>query len=429
MPQTTTQTFARAAAAATLLAAAVAGCVKNAPPGGSTADVAALPTPPPLSTEPIGVQIARARPRLADTPFRVLLDFERPSDLVFVHPAPPAVATDRAHTGAASLSVAPAAEVQMKLSSLVTGPFPGQWTLAGAYVHPAGHRGAKVTIAYRPRGGDAPLLERTVELTDATAWAPVFLDLTQLPVPAPGEAGLLTFRVEAAGPVFVDDVVAINNTRSFAAPPADAVNTPTADPAAPGVGWTVRQAGFTILLEKFNRFRVTLKTSEAAADGWSVEEAGDARARFVSATGKTWAIYPDGRQYRDGAFSPLSKALGDAANVYAAQHAAPADLSVPPEFGRIDRDTPGDQNNDGYNEHRGSYQLAAKSNRFEVTLAPRTPRLARPVLEIAGLPPGTPLVTADGQLIERPIRIADGRLLIELPMTLDRATTVSVTVK
>src|SRR5436190_16348331 len=79
----------------TLLAALI-GCTENAAP-----PPAAGPTPPPLSTEPIGVQVTRAEPRLAGTPFRVLLDFERATDLAFIAPraTPPQLTSDRAHTG------------------------------------------------------------------------------------------------------------------------------------------------------------------------------------------------------------------------------------------------------------------------------------------------------------------------------------------
>ncbi len=102
---------------------------------------------------------------------------------------------------------------------------------------------------------------------------------------------------------------------------------------------------------------------------------------------------------------------------------------VPDEFGRIDRDTPGDQNNDGYNERRGSYELVAKGARLEVTLRPTTRLLARPVLEIAGLPAGNALATVEGQLIERATRLPNGNLLIEIPLVLERPTTINIAVK
>src|SRR4051794_38600374 len=97
--KTIPNTISSPATAAILLA--LSSCTENVPH-------TRVPTPPPLKTEPIGVQITRAEPRLVGTPFRVLLDFERPTDLAFTSAAPPdgvETSTATAHTGAASLRV------------------------------------------------------------------------------------------------------------------------------------------------------------------------------------------------------------------------------------------------------------------------------------------------------------------------------------
>ena len=119
----------------------------------------------------------------------------------------------------------------------------------------------------------------------------------------------------------------------------------------------------------------------------------------------------------------------DAVEYYAEQHASPAELVVPEEFGRLDRDTPGDRNNDGYNEQRGAYELAAHGTRFEVAIRPHAIPLVRPVLEITGLAPGDALITVEGHLIEEYTRLPNGTLLVELPLALRRPTTVNITVK
>jgi hypothetical protein len=381
--------------------------------------------PPPLQTEPIGLQMTRAEPRLADMPFRVLLDFERPTDLAFLVPQAGAVqvATEQAHTGFAALKLEHGGTFEVKLGSLLAGSaFPGNWTLAGAYFSSAAtaQSPVTVTVAYRVASSAEPLLQRTVEISGAKTWTPIFVDLTELPVNPSAEAGLLTFQVEAAQSVYCDDVVLINNSKVLEAPAGGGATAES--------GWTIRQNGLVIDVQRPRRFRVTLKTPEGAADGWTTQEADDLRARFVSTSGKTWTIYADGRQYQDGQFSPLAP-LGDAAVVYGQQNVSPAELVVPEEFGRIDRDTPGDQNNDGYNERRGSYELVAKGARLEVTLKPTTRLLARPVLEIAGLPAGNALATVEGQLIERTTRLPNGNLLIEIPLVLERPTTINVAVK
>jgi hypothetical protein len=389
--------------------AALPGCTENGAPPASP------PTPPPLTTEPIGQQMSRVEPRLAGMPFRVLLDFERPTDMVFVSPQSAGQrSTDRAHTGVASLRCEPSSNFDVKLSSLVSGPLPARWTLAGAYFSSA--KAATVTLVYSAGGGAPPLLQRTVHLPANAHWTPVFLDFTQLTAASSGDAGVLSFSIAGEQAVFCDDLTLVNNTKTLDAPD---------DPAS---GWTIKQGGYLVDVERPGRFRVQLKTPEAVEDGWEIKEADDLRARFVSTSGKTWTIYSDGRQYQDGQFSALFD-LGQATPLIAQQHASPAEIIIPEEYGRIDRDTPGDQNNDGYNERWGSYQLAARGPRFEVLLKPTTRLLVRPVLEISGLPAGNALVTVEGQLVEKSIRLPGGNLLVEIPMALARPTTVNITVK
>jgi hypothetical protein len=392
----------------------VPGCTENGMP-------IPPPAPPPLATEPIGQQMSRAEPRLVGLPFRVLLDFERPTDMVFVTPQSAAAqrVSDHAHTGSSSMLCAPGAAFDVKLSSLLAGSaFPANWTLAGAYFSAGTAKSVTVTVSYRDAGASQPQLQRTVRLNGAQGWTPVFLDLTSRAGHADSQTGVLGFHVDGDQAIYCDDVTLINNARTLDAP----------DERAGPSGWTIRQGGYTIDVERPGRFRVTLKTPEAAEDGWNVEEADDLRARFVSASGKTWTIYSDGRQYQDGKYSALID-LGEASGLFAGQHAAPAEVLVPEEYGRIDRDTPGDQNNDAYNERRGSYQLVAKGPRFEVTLKPATRLLVRPVLEISGLPPGNALITVEGQLVEKSIRLPNGNLLVEIPLALERATTVNLIVK
>jgi hypothetical protein len=406
-----------------LLAAALSGCVETAAP--KSADSGPAPVPPPLKTEPIGVQMTRAESRLAGMPFRVLLDFERPTDTAFLAPHGGTVQTspDAAHTGQASLKLDAGSATDVKLHSLLSGStsFPGTWTFAGAYFRRASadQPPARVTLAYRAPGADQPTLHRTLEVTDAQHWTPVFLDLTPLTANGSTDVGQLAIRVEG-GPVYCDDVLVLNNFREFQLPPPS---------AEPGVGWTIRQVGSDISIERLGRFHITCKTPEADPDGWTVDEANDLRVRLSSVTGHHWTIYLEGRQYLDGEFSSLVAMMGKAVEYYAEQHVSPAELVVPEEFGRLDRDTPGDRNNDGYNEQRGSYELIAKGTRFEVAIRPHAIPLVRPVLEITGLAAGDALITVEGHLIEEYTRLPSGTLLVELPLALRRATTVNITVK
>jgi hypothetical protein len=173
---------------------------------------------------------------------------------------------------------------------------------------------------------------------------------------------------------------------------------------------------------------VDLPTPEASPNGWTLEEANALRARFSSnGNQKSLTIFPDGRAYWDGVYKPVYTPPGWGEAI-AQCHESPAELRIPEDQGRIDRQTPGDENNDGYNECRGAYQVVAAESRVQITLVPRAP-VVTPAIEIKQLPPGEVLVTVEGRLIERTIRLDDGTLLIDLPLRFERPATIDVRVK
>jgi hypothetical protein len=138
-------------------------------------------------------------------------------------------------------------------------------------------------------------------------------------------------------------------------------------------------------------------------------------------------LYADGRAYRDGEYKPVRSQSEDP--MFAAQHQAPADIKLAAEFGRVDRRSAGDANNDGYNEAVGAYQLIASGPRLEFTLTPHTPALVQPVLEIANLPEGKVIATIEGQLVEKITRTKEGHVLVELPSRIERPAVVNVRVQ
>jgi hypothetical protein len=394
------------------------GCTENTPPSQSASPP---PKPPPLVDEPISVQIRRAEPRLASLPFRVLLDFEKPLDLSFLD-KPGAAVTDpaKAHTGKSSLRLdkTTTRDFAVKLSSLVGSGFPGSWTVAGAFFYC--DEPATVNVSYAPAPGQPLALPaRGVRLIPGR-WTPVMVDLTALGESSAGGAGTLSFSIDSGATVFCDDVILINNDKSIAPRITDAQDPP----------WSVRQRGFAITAARPARFKLTLRTvDDRPEDGWAMLEANELRARFASGDGQEMTLYADGRQYIDGKLTILGP-TPRYAETLVLQQDNPADLEIAEEFGRIDRDTPGDRNNDGYNERRGAYQLVAKGpTRLEVTLKPRTAQIAVPVLEIAGLKPGRIFVTVEGQMIDHSARLDDGKVLIDLPLILHRQATVNVSVK
>ena len=369
----------------------------------------------------------RVEPMFVGAPFRVLLDFESASDLAFVSSISaskldPAVKLDAevAHTGATSLQLPAGAKGRgfaVKLSALLpANDFPGQWTLIGGYF--ICRESTSVQIEYQ--AGGKPLLYRSVNL-EPRKWTPVFLDFSTLSDPnanAPSEVGVLSFTTGNAA-VWCDDVVAFDNASLF-----------VGDGDKAGDGWTVRRRGFITIIEKPGSFKLRIPSPEAAPEGWRVEEANELRVRMMNSAGKrAWTVYSDGREYLDGKFQSAIELPAEQLKEMEAQQASPAELSVPEEFGRVERNAPGDRNNDGYAEGSGAYQLKANGGRFEATITPRTPKLVRPVLEIAGLPAGRVMANLEGRLIEKSVRLPNGHVLIELPATINRPVTVNVRVQ
>jgi hypothetical protein len=134
--------------------------------------------------------------------------------------------------------------------------------------------------------------------------------------------------------------------------------------------------------------------------------------------------------YWGGTFRSAWRDLRDA-DAQARQHAAPAEVTIAAEsMGRVNRSTAGDADNDGYNESRGAYQIVARGERIEMTLTPRAAApLSRPVLEIAGLPPGAIRVTMEGRLVAGASRLPNGDVLIELPGEIVRPVLVNIRVQ
>ncbi|MGB7158200.1 MAG: hypothetical protein WBD40_09050 [Tepidisphaeraceae bacterium] len=400
-------------------AAALPGCAQRrkspAPSPSPTTQPTSQPQGDPAPPEPISRQLPRTSEPLRGKRFSGLTHFERDSDALFASAKPSAPRIDATvkHTGKSSLLLVPGTRrMTIKLSSLLVGrDFPGDWTLVGLYL-----RADEATALAISCADDGKLITgRKVSLVGGD-WTPAFLDVAALPAAPGGDVTLeLRFDEPARANVHVDDVVLVDNRQTLV-------------DAAPN-GWTVKRAGLRVTCEHKLRFNFGVVTKDGSPEGWEVEEANDLRARFAS-TGKTkaLAVYADGRSVWDGAYKPLSAEVRDDP-AFAAAHASPADVTVPETVGRVNRNTPGDANNDGYNEVLGAYQLQASGARLEATLSPRTTLVPRPILQIAGLPHGKALITIEGRLVERSTRLPDGQLLVELPARITRPTLVTIRIQ
>lgn len=359
------------------------------------------------------LQVARVDPSLKGQRYSVLLNFEIDADDAFVtsdNPGAVAVDANRAMTGERSLRIEPGRQrIGLKLASLLSGrAFPADWTLIGASFY----ADAPAELAGTLRFADGSTLRR-VQPLEAGQWSAAWFDLSTL---APGAApDSIEYELNSPGRLWMDDLLMTDNTAWLVGESAES------EP------WSVHRRGYTLVVQSPRKFRVTLDTQQGKPTGWAVEEAGPGRAVFSSRAGdRTLAIYPDGRSYWGGAFRPLSP---QAREEPPQQHASPAAIAVPETMGRVNRRSPGDENNDGYNETLGAYQITATGPRVDVTISPRSAPLYRPMLEIAGLPPdGRVLVTVEGRLVETFHRTPGGHLLVSLPFRIDRTTTVNVRV-
>ena len=407
----------------TSLGLLLAGCASN------------NPQPPVNLEEPIGLQLMKVEPVLREQRFSTLLSFEDPSDFLFIAQSPtrPVLSPRQTHTGRGSLQLSPGTQrVAVKLPSLLMGrEFPDGWMLAGAWFRPRAE--TRLTIAYEHHG---QVLVRNDWQLPRDAWTAAMVDVSsvaQVPpnLAATSDVGTLIFEFNppTAAEVVVDDVILIDNSKTFVDTTGDDDDNNASSGEITSPGWSIERRGYRLVGESPQGFSFSLKTPEASAEGWALEETNELRARF-SSSGKQKAltVYVDGRAYWDGQFQPMARDPRFHEQ-YVEQHVSPAKLVVPEEFGKVIRNSPGDANNDGYNETTGDYRLSATGPRFEVRIVPRSPGLLRPVFQVHGLPEGKVLATLEGRLIERMVRLPDGTLLIEIPANVERPTTLNLRVQ
>jgi hypothetical protein len=365
----------------------------------------------PLPNEPVSLQLPRVEPSLKGVKYSLLLDFENQRDMIFMNTPDSGSDETHRHTGFRSLQLGAGMKSTIKLSSLMMGrPFPGDYTLLGGYLR--SERAANVTMRCN-LDGYAPL-ERSM-IVAGSEWKALLLDLTELVPTKKNANGVAILEIQTDAPVYLDDVLIIDNTREFI-PPSEG-------------GWSIVQRGFKIKVDRPSMFQLSLNSAQGKVDGWEVEETSPVRARFsMPGTSKSLTVYNDGRSFWDGAFKPLSAATRDD-KAYATQHSSPARIAVPEDLGRIIRNSPGDANADGYNESRGCYTIRAATPRLQIEIASGATPVTRPVFEITGLPEGKVLVNVEGQIVDAATRLPDGTVLLMLPLRFARTTQISLRVE
>lgn len=387
-----------------LLSASCISCATTTPK--TTRDSAPLPN------EPVSMQLPRVEPSLRGVKYSLLLDFENQRDLVFLNTPESGSDETHRHTGFRSLQLGAKTRSTIKLASLMSGrPFPGDYTLVGAYVR----AGNAATVTLRCLfDGYAPLT-RTITVSGGE-WKPLLIDLSDLkPSSDPSKQQVATLEIITDAIVYLDDVLIIDNNNEIV-------------PLTDG-GWVIAQKGFRYRVERPTMFSVTLDSAEGKADGWEIEESCAVRARFRS-TGlvKSLTIYNDGRSYWDGEFKGLSSAVRDDA-AFALQQDSGARVEIPEEVGKLIRNSGGDDNADGFNELRGAYLIQASASRLQINLQPGRAPVVRPVFEITGFPLGKVLVNVEGQIVDAATRLQNGTVLVVLPLRFERAVSISLRVE
>jgi hypothetical protein len=408
---------AMAGCCALVLGVVAAGCAKDAPPTAGAASALPPAAPAKMTAQPAVVPLGRR--------ISTLLDFESPQDLPFIEASPqsaqPLIDTSFARGGDRCLALASGTQsLEIKLPTLLEGrPFPADWALLGGYLYT--DQPLTVTVEYVLDG--QPVLSRRLA-AGTGGWTPLMLNLDSQGGPGTFTSQIGVLRLAFAAPtppgVRLDDVLLVDNHETVV---------DTTGESTGGGGWSVKRRGLYYVVAAPGRFSFAVPTAQAEQRGWAVADACAQRVRFTSpARPNQMTIYADGRLYWGEQFRPVSPTLSDAAEL-ARQHALPAEISLPDAMGRVNRATPGDADNDGYNEARGAYELVAAGPRMELTITPRTPVLVRPVLEIAGLPAGNVRVTMEGRLVPGAVRLPDGDVLVELPGRIQRPTVVNIHVE
>ena len=367
-------------------------------------------TPPPDPRTPLlGRELTRQDDQLVGQRFRTLLDFEHDTDAVFVRGGQTSI-TSPGHTGQHSLSVE-CDQTSISIDPLLYGThLPGEWTLIGGYVRLPG-LGGRLHTSLVVDGKTVAASEREIA---PDTWVFTGIDLTDpalsYELPKAQHVGLM---IQTQSDRFLlDDVLLVNNRKSLVT---------TTLPEVPV--WSIERVGFATKVQEKGMFDVSIPSSVGNANGWSLEEADPIRARFVNSENKTLTMYADGRVIKG---NTMSLAPGASAAL-AASHERPGEVIVDESTGRLNRDTPGDANNDGYNETRDAYQIVAAGSRLSLRLVPNgdTP-VASPVFEIRNLIGQNITATVEGRLFRSIWRVDDSTVLVMLPITIDRPTEITI---
>ena len=379
-------------------------------------------TPPKRTGEPIGVQFMRIQPVYNSIPFRILLDFESESDLAFIGGCAGAATNGEvAHTGLKCLKIpADCRSFTIRTASMFSSrPFPGEWTFFGGYF--IAYQPTQVEITYELQG---KILASTAVAIPARRLTPVKLDLSSIPGfgsknevkgTTGNEVGVI--KVSVSGQVYCDDIFVANNRQNV-----------ISQGEKTGDYWSVYREGYSLVIGRPGLFEdVRLPMSEESKDGWVIESADDFRLILTDQKAKQrWVIYPDGRGFLNSTFKPIRKFTAEESASFTEQQQSTGEIVIAEDQGRVERNSTGDVNHDGYNESDGTYQIKANGARLEFKLTPQNHKIIRPIFEVAGMPKGRLVINVEGKVVDKFSWTKNGNALFELPIIVDRPITVEL---
>jgi hypothetical protein len=377
--------------------ALVSGCATSTP---------ALPEVP-RATSPI------PQPLLSwgDARTSTVLSFDSPADAVFVRSISGSVSQVRGEVGTNSLSLTGNSPgVVIRLASLVRGrPFPGDWSAVGLRLRADASFGATLEL----RASGVTLASAQLTQTVAAQWNLLAVEVPDHVDPESVELALAIDSQQRNIEVAIDDLTLIANDR--------AIQTPVMSAIRKGPAWRIVGPTFEtrlpsdiatespMRLMEWSKIRMVFASTQSPPRWVSIDSLG----RQIEASGGVVTYSYIGNQ-RDNSSWRLAMR-------------SPGEVSVTQEQGRVDRQSVGDFNQDGFDESRNSYRVVANAKRLDITLTPGGVPLENAVIEIDGLQSANEIsATLAGQIIRTIERTSSGTVLIEVPSRVERAVIIQV---
>lgn len=339
-----------------------------------------------------------------------LIDFDSPYDTTFLTARDVKLTEDPQSPKNRVLSSATA---QVKLGALVRGrEFPGTWDLLGVRVR--ADRKTPATLVLQSTGGT---VFQTQPISADAEWDVSWIELRALPTSMPSNEDLLLVVKSISGTaLMIDDIFIAQSHTILSQSQIPQTNEP----------WLVRRSGLKWQVLVRENEVLSLPAAPFVPEGYRVIEANPVRVVFVSGN-DTIALDRTGRLIQNQKTRLDASVMGFAKTV--AENDSPATIEITDDDGRVERNLPGDLDNDGYDETRGCYSVRATASRLNVRLSPQKHPVKWPVIEVIGLPAGVVSVWLEGQLVPWVTRLSDGKAIIELPIQLERAINLQVRVK